>query len=89
MAKKKAKVEKFITKSPKPVVKVEMLNFYDAIREVQNKKRLTRVQWDDKDIYIFLNDQHLSIHIGGKDSQLIVSLGDMEGLDWYVLPDQN
>jgi hypothetical protein len=62
-----------------------LLNFPDAIREVLNGQKLTRVVWDDPDAYIFMQGEFLSIHTNGTDHQLIVSLGDMEGIDWYVL----
>lgn len=78
-----------ISRSPVPAKKVEMLTFADAVREVLNGKRLTRVAWNDVQTFILLKGEFLSIHIGGKFHQLIVSVGDMEGLDWYVLPQSN
>jgi len=74
--------------SPVPAKKVEMLSFPDAIREVLNKKRLTRVAWDNIDTYIVLHDEFLYIHLDKTLHPLITSLGDMEGIDWYVLPDK-
>jgi len=63
-----------------------LLNFPDAIREVLNHKKLTRVAWDNEYTYIFLNGEYLSLHMNGQDHQLITCLGDMEAIDWYVLP---
>lgn len=63
-----------------------MLNFPDAIREVLNNNKLTRVSWDNEYTYIFLNGEYLSLHMDNKDHQLITCLGDMEAIDWYVLP---
>lgn len=78
-----------ISRSPVPVKKIEMLTFADALREVLNGKKLTRVVWNDVQTFILLKGEFLTIHIGGKYHQLIVSVGDMEGLDWYVLPQSN
>lgn len=75
--------------SPVPTKKIVMLNFPDAIREVLEGKRLTRVSWEDNETFILLRDEFLMIHIGGKYHQLITSLGDMEGIDWMVLPQSN
>lgn len=71
--------------SPTLTPKTLLLNFPDAIREVLNGKKLTRVIWDKPETYIFLEGEFLSIHMDGKTHQLIVSLGDMEGIDWYVI----
>jgi hypothetical protein len=74
--------------SPTPVKKVEMLDFMDAIREVLNGKRVTRVSWEDVNVYIFLANDFLCIDMGNSVHQLVTSLGDMQGLDWYVLPEK-
>ena len=78
-----------VSHSPVPMKKVEMLTFADALRETLNGKRLTRVVWNDIQTFILLKGEFLTIHIGGKYHQLIVSVGDMEGLDWYVVPQSN
>lgn len=75
--------------SPVPTKKIEVFNFYDALREVSVGKRITRVAWNDHNTFVFMKDEFLMIHIGGADHQLIVSRGDMEGIDWYNLPEVN
>lgn len=75
-----------VSTSPVPKRKVEMLSFADALREVLNGKKMTRVAWDDTDVFIYLEGEFLSINMNGKIHQLIVSVGDMEGIDWYALP---
>lgn len=69
--------------------KVELLTFPQALDEVLEGKRVTRIAWNNIQEYVFLVDIWLSIHIGGKTSQLIVQVGDIQGKDWYVLPDLN
>lgn len=71
--------------SPILTPKTILLNFPDAIREVLSGKKLTRIVWDKPETFIFLQGEFLSIQMDGKTHQLIVSLGDMEGIDWYVI----
>jgi len=77
-----------VSRSPVPVKKIETLNFYDALREVTIGKKITRVSWENNETYLFLAGEFLMIHIGEKDHQLIVSRGDIEGIDWFVLPEK-
>lgn len=79
------------TTSPVPPKKIVMLNFSDAIREVLNGGHLTRVSWSNIKTYIFLEGDYLKIQLDGKKEadNLIVSIGDMEGLDWYTIPQVN
>mgnify|MGYP001587153573 FL=1 len=93
-SKSQAKREKVMKKdvihtSPVPPAKIPMLNFTDVVREVLEGKHLTRVSWDNKETFVLLREEFLMIHISGKYHQLMVSLGDMEGIDWYVLPQSN
>ena len=72
---------KVSTLTPKTI----LLNFPDAVREVLGGNKLTRVSWDNPQTFILLDGEFLSISIDGKVHQLIVSLGDLEGIDWYVI----
>lgn len=74
--------------SPVPVKKIDMLTFSDALREVLNGKKLTRVSWEDNEIYVFIANEFLSIKMGDTVHQLIVSVADMQGADWFVLPEE-
>lgn len=75
------------TSSPVPAKKITMLDFYDALREAMNGKRLTRVSWEDNTTFILMYQQFLYINMSGKLHQLIVAAGDIEALDWFVLPE--
>lgn len=75
--------------SPTPVRKPDVLSFPDAIREVLNGKRITRIGWEDNQTYGLLKDGFLMISLKGDFRQWIVSDGDMEGIDWIVLPESN
>lgn len=64
----------------------KIMNFSSAIREITEGKKLTKIEWDNKDIYIFLKDDQLKIKLGdGRIVSLIVSTGDMVGTDWIVI----
>ena len=75
------------SQSPTPV-KVESveMNFSDAIKEVSLGKKITKLEWNNKDVYGFLNDNILSLHKeDGKNYQWIVNDGDLMGDDWLVI----
>lgn len=64
--------------------KLEFLTFPQAMEKVIAGAKLTKFEWGDESIYIFL-DNRLRIHKKGEDSPLILSSGDMQGDDWYVI----
>ena len=75
--------------SPTPTPKIEVkgtMTFPDAMTEVIKGKHVTKLEWDDKETYLYLQDT-LRIHFsdGKKDTSLIVSDGDMIGMDWIVI----
>jgi hypothetical protein len=74
------------SRSPVPTKQIEVLNFFDALREVTLGKTITRISWESNETYLHMAGEFLMIHIGDKDHQLIVSRGDIEGIDWFVLP---
>lgn len=93
------KEDKIVSSSPVPTKKIVMLNFYDALRETIEGKRLTKVEWDDVNTYILADENWLLIHRGHcdmkeckkgcKTHRLMISRGDMEGVDWYAVPQAN
>ena len=60
------------------------MSFGDAMGEVVNKKKITRVEWNDPEEYGFLKDEFLMIHTKGKDHIWKVSEVDMISTDWIV-----
>jgi hypothetical protein len=73
------------TPAPMPDTERGQMSFPDAMTEVIRGKRVTRLEWDDKNTYIYLQGR-LRIHFSdGKDTDLLVSDGDMVGLDWVVV----
>ena len=66
-----------------PTIAVQM-NFYDALHEITDNKRVARVDWKSKD-YCLMHDGKLSIFTKGKIRPWIVNDGDLEGRDWIVV----
>ena len=62
------------------------MSFPDAIRYVTDGLRITKLEWGNENIWVELKDGHLKIH--KEDNiyhDLIVSDGDLVGLDWTIL----
>ena len=64
------------------------LDFPDAMRAIISGKRVTKLEWDDPRTYLELKDGKLKIYKSDtkRFHDLIVSDGDLMGLDWVVLP---
>jgi hypothetical protein len=73
--------------SPLPEkTEVEVLSFYDALKEVMAGKRITKKEWGDENIYGVLDDTHLRLHkADGKLYDWILNDGDILGTDWMVI----
>lgn len=76
--------EKFQDTSPLPVKTQVELSFPDAIREVLNGRKITRLEWNNND-YCLLKDSFLTIFTRGDFHQWIVNDGDLNAIDWVVL----
>ena len=74
--------------SPTPQKKLDVegtMTFPEALAEVIKGKHITKLEWDDEGTYLYLQDT-LCIHFSNsKDTPLIVSDGDMIGMDWIVV----
>ena len=73
--------------SPTVESKIEKdLTFPEAIKEVINGKKITRREWEDKEVYGFLNKDILSLHKSdNKNYQWIINDGDLSAIDWFVI----
>ena len=69
--------------SPKKDVPVGM-DFSEAINKILADKRVTRLEWNDKNIYCFLKAEVLHIRTD-KEHQWMISSGDLMGTDWVVV----
>lgn len=81
-----------ITMSPLPPKEAQVekeslgMDFPSAIREIINGNKVTRLDWEDRRYYGFLNGEYLSLHKPDeKNYQWIVNDGDLLGTDWIVI----
>lgn len=77
-----------LTPQPLPQDKPTTMSFFDALREVQKGRTITRISWANND-YCLMKDGYLSIFRNGKVHQWIVNDGDMEGNDWIIEKELN
>lgn len=69
-----------VTIQPRPE---GVMFFGEAMAAVLNEAKVTRLEWADPTIYLFLKNGVLSIHkADGTVSNLLVSDGDLAGNDW-------
>ena len=66
------------------IVKQKNMDFPEAMQAVIDGGHVTKIEWADEEIYIFLDD-YLYISQEGKTNTLIISLGDMIGTDWVCI----
>lgn len=72
-------------KSPAPKKKPKQLDFFDALKEIKKGNKITRLGWENKEIYGFMKDELLLLHQKDGDHTWVINAGDMAGLDWIVL----
>ncbi len=77
------------TTSPVPS-KPKTMNFGDAMKAVVAGKKITKLEWKNKDEYCFLRGTFLHVHrvvagVKEMDHQWVVSEGDLIGEDWIVV----
>ena len=79
--------------SPLPLAKKEesvKLTFPQALNQVIDGKKITKSEWNNSDFFILLREGKLELHKpDGKFYDLIISEGDLIGIDWVVLSDKN
>jgi len=77
-----------LTPMPKVQSKAQTMDFPDAIRQIMDGKKVTRVSWGNED-YGFLKDEWLTLFTKGANHTWLISQGDLEGNDWVVLKEVN
>lgn len=64
----------------------EELGFSSAIAEILNGNKITKLEWDDEQYYVFLHEGTLKLH--KPDEQLcewILSEADLTGEDYIII----
>jgi len=71
--------------TPKVSKKKEM-DFPDALREVIKGNKVTKLEWENTNFYLILQEGYLRIHKDDdKFYNLIVTDGDLLGKDWILV----
>jgi len=79
---------KEVAQSPLPVTtKAEQYDFFDALKQLQAGKKITRQMWPDGE-YGLLKDGLVQLYKDNKFFTWLISDGDMEGTDWIILNDK-
>ena len=71
--------------SPVPENATLVLNFTEALNAILSGSKVTKEDWDDEDIYGFIDNDQLMLHRNNKDHQWVLSKGDIEGEDFFVI----
>lgn len=75
-------------RSPKVIDVQAKMDFYTALREVVNGKKVTRISWNNPDAFLYIGNDFLKTSVNDKgipgDFTLVVSMGDLTALDWII-----
>ena len=65
------------------------LDFFEALKMVADGKKMTRVEWNDKQLYGYLKDGFLQLDKNGEKDDVFhvwaIKDGDLYGEDWIIL----
>ena len=64
------------------------MDFVDAMRQLVNGKRITRISWGNPD-YCFMKDGWVTIYTKGSFHTWTINDGDTEGQDWIIVKEKN
>lgn len=74
------------SQSPTSPTGTQEMNFYDALKQVAINKKITRLEWKNKEIYGVLDGGVLKLHkTDGVLYSWLVNDGDLFGEDWIVI----
>lgn len=71
--------------TPSPPHRVSRMDFFQAMKEVLYGAKVSKVEWENRDIYVFLDGLLKIRQANGEINDLIVSHGDMIGTDWFII----
>lgn len=64
----------------------EIMDFPSAIQKVIQGHKITKLEWQDPKVFVFIHDGFLRINkVDGTIPQLLVSEADLVGTDWIVV----
>jgi len=71
--------------SSSPVPSKILIDFSAAVAKIIGGAKVSKVEWKNPGIYIYLKDGWLMINKDDGDHQLLISEGDLIGKDFFVL----
>lgn len=78
-----------MSESPVPSKKKELkkMSFPEALLEVIKGKKITKLEWDNSETYVYTAEGFLCIHYKGDEQphSLLVKVEDLTGLDWILI----
>jgi len=66
-------------------VQPKLFDFYVAMKKIEKGNRVSKTEWNSKNIFGCLLDEKLTLKKEGKDFHWIISLADMTGDDYFVI----
>ncbi len=67
-----------------PILSIGM-SFPKAMEEIIEGKAITKLEWNNENIYGILRNGFLILHKDNKDGQWVISEGDLMGKDYIVI----
>lgn len=61
------------------------MDFFSAIKQVIDGKKIHKLEWEDREYYGYLIDEVLCLHTPDGDHSWVLSLGDLGGKDYIVI----
>ena len=72
--------------TPTKVVKKVNLDFYEALKELNQGSSITKLEWGNRNIYGLLKDGRVMLHKSdNRYYDWIISDGDLAGDDWELV----
>lgn len=59
--------------------------FDQALQQLLEGRKITRIAWNDKNTYGFLQGEEVWIRIKGENHRWILTIGDITAIDWIII----
>lgn len=87
MVTEKIKDAEIVSRSPVPGKKaIATMSFPDAIKEMLEGKRISKLEWDTNDVYCEMYNGEPMLYKNGTYYPWIINSGDVNGEDWFIMP---
>ena len=73
-----------MSQSPQ-VDKSAKMTFPEAVKAIIDGKKVTKLEWENEEVYLFLDNYLRIMKTDGTKHVLLVSEGDILGTDWVIV----